>query len=62
MVISIALSLYYQWKLGLVTSIFIPLVLVAIYFQTKIIMGHDTVEKDAFEKSAKVFTYFDVLL
>ncbi len=36
------------------TSLFIPLVLVAMYFQTKIVVGHDTVEKDALADSAKV--------
>ncbi len=55
--ISISLSLYYQWKLGLVTSLFVPLVLVAIYWETKIVSGQDTVEKEALEASAKVWKF-----
>ena len=52
--ISIGLSIYYQWKLGLVTSLTIPVVLVAIYYETKIVSGNDTIEKGAFEKATKV--------
>jgi hypothetical protein len=54
LVISIGLSIFYQWKLGLSISTFVPLVLVSFYFQTKIVMGQDTIEKSAFEASAKV--------
>lgn len=52
--ISCGLALYYEWKLGLVTMCFIPFVLMAMYAQTKILMGQDTVEKKALEKSSKV--------
>lgn len=52
--ISIGLAMYYQWQLGLVTSVFIPFVLVALYFQTKMIMGSDSVQKEAFASSAKL--------
>ena len=47
------MSIYFQWKLGLAMTTFVPVVLVSFYYQTKIIMGQDTVEKKAFEKSAK---------
>ncbi len=53
-VVSVALALYYDWRLGLVTSLFIPLVLVAMYFQSIIIAGQDTLEKDSLADSAKV--------
>ena len=53
--ISIGLSIYYQWKLGLSISCFVPIVLVSFYMQTRIIMGQDTIEKKAFEASAKVY-------
>ena len=54
LVISIALAMYYEWKLGLVTAVFMPLVLIGIYFQMKVVMGQDSVEVKALAKSAKV--------
>lgn len=52
LVIALCVSLYYSWKLALVCSLFVPLLLVGIYFQMKVIMGHESIEKTAFEKSA----------
>ena len=52
--ISIGMSIYYEWKLGLAMCTFVPVVLVSFYYLTKIIMGQDTVEVKAFEASAKV--------
>ena len=54
MIASIVLSLYFQWKLGLVAMTFVPLLLVATYFQAKIIMGQSALERDGLQKSAKV--------
>nr|QST14979.1 ABCB1-1 protein [Diaphanosoma celebensis] len=54
LIVSIILALYYQWKLGLVTLVFVPLLLVATYMQAKIIMGQNALEKKGLEKSAKV--------
>ena len=48
------MSIYFQWNLGLAMTTFVPVVLVSFYYQTRIIMGQDTVEKKAFENSAKV--------
>ena len=50
--ISLGISLYYSWKLGLVCSLFVPMLIIGMYFQMKIIMGHESVEKKAFESSA----------
>ena len=52
--LSFILMLYYSWKLGLVGSLFMPPLLIGIYFQIRITMGHDSVEKVAFEKSAQL--------
>ena len=52
--ISIGMSIYYEWKLGLAMCTFVPVVLVSFYYLTKFIMGQDTVEVKAFEASAKV--------
>ena len=54
LIVSVGLALYYQWKLGLVTLVFVPLLLVATYMQAKIIMGQNALEKKALEKSAKL--------
>ena len=53
-VIAIGLAMYYEWKLGLVTACFMPLVLIGIYFQMKVVMGQDSVETQALAASAKV--------
>lgn len=54
LIIALTIALVISWKMGLVTALFVPLLVLGIYLQTKIIMGHDSVEKTAFEKSAKV--------
>ena len=53
-IIAVLLGLYFNWKLGLVCSLFFPLLIIAVIFEQRIIMGVDSVEKVAFEKSAKV--------
>ena len=53
-VLAIILGIYYNWKLGLVCSIFFPLMIGATMAEMMIIQGVDTVEVAAFEKSAKV--------
>ena len=52
--IAVLMGLYFNWKLGLVCSLFFPLLIIAVIFEQRIIMGVDSVEKVAFEKSAKV--------
>ena len=43
-----------SWKLGLVCSLFFPLTILAVVLEQRIIMGVDSVEKKAFEQSAKL--------
>ncbi|XP_037800231.1 ATP-dependent translocase ABCB1-like [Penaeus monodon] len=52
--ISIVLALYYDWRLGLVTLPFIPFVLVAVYLQSKILMGQSVTESKVLENAGKV--------
>merc|ERR1719233_1108093 len=52
--IAVIMGLYFNWKLGLVCSLFFPLLIIAVVFEQRIIMGVDSVEKKAFEKSAKL--------
>lgn len=54
MIASIVMSMIFEWKLGLTALAFVPLLLVATYFQAKIIMGQSALERDALQKSAKV--------
>merc|ERR1712106_55546 len=52
--IAVLMGLYFNWKLGLVCSLFFPLMILAVVFEQRIISGVDSVEKVAFEKSAKL--------
>lgn len=52
--ISIVLALYYDWRLGLVTLPFIPFVLVAVYLQSKILMGQSVTESKVLENAGKI--------
>ena len=53
-VLAIALGLYFNWKLGLVCSVFFPLMIGATMAEMMIVQGVDTIEVAAFEQSAKV--------
>jgi len=53
-VIASILGLYINWKLGLVCMVFFPMLVVAVIMQQNIINGVDSVEKVAFEQSAKL--------
>merc|ERR1719495_482350 len=52
--IAVIMGIYFNWRLGLVCSLFFPLLIIAVIFEQRIIMGVDSVEKVAFEKSAKL--------
>jgi len=54
MLIAIVLGLCYNWKLGLVCAVFFPLLIGAVMLEMRITMGVDSVEKKAFEDSAKL--------
>ena len=51
---AVVLGIYYSWILGIVSASFFPLLIGAAFLHMKIIMGVDTVEKKAFERSSKV--------
>ena len=57
LLIAVVMGIYYSWKMGLVASLFIPVLLVGIILQQKIITGEDSIEKAAFEKSAQVWPF-----
>ncbi|KAK7047498.1 tRNA N6-adenosine threonylcarbamoyltransferase, partial [Halocaridina rubra] len=52
--ISIAIALYYDWRLGLVTFPFIPFVLIAVFLQSKILMGQSVTETKVLEEAGKI--------
>ena len=54
LILSIITSLALEWRLGLVGRAFVPLVLIATFAQSKIVMGHDNVEKKALGKANKL--------
>ena len=51
---SISISLYYDWRLGLVSFPFIPFVLIAVYLQSKILMGQSVTESTSLQDAGKV--------
>ena len=51
---AVVLGIYYSYLLGIVSASFFPLLIGAAFLHMKIIMGVDTVEKKAFERSSKV--------
>ena len=53
-IIAIILGLVWNWRLGLVSSIFFPLTILAVIAEQRIIIGVDSIEKKAFEQSAKL--------
>lgn len=54
LILSVLTSLALEWRLGLVGCAFVPLVLLATFFQSKIVMGHDNVEKKALGQANKL--------
>ena len=53
LVLALILGIHYSVLLGMVAAAFFPLMIGAAFLHMKIIMGVDTVEKKAFEKSSK---------
>lgn len=54
LLISTGLALYYDWKLGLVTSLFSPILIISMLYQMRMMTKDSGVKSEAFEKSAKV--------
>ncbi|XP_045464597.1 ATP-dependent translocase ABCB1 [Harmonia axyridis] len=54
LVVSIALSLYYSWQLGLVTLIFTPFMLLAIFLQNRLSGRENSSSMKSAEKSTKI--------
>ncbi|XP_071520197.1 ATP-dependent translocase ABCB1-like [Panulirus ornatus] len=52
--ISIVLSLYYDWRLGLLMVPFVPFVLLAVYLQSKILMGQSVTESKTLDQAGKI--------
>ncbi len=53
-VISFGLAMYYEWRLGLVVSCFVPVMLIGIYFQMRIVLSQDSTEASTLADSSKV--------
>ncbi|XP_022253939.1 multidrug resistance protein 1-like, partial [Limulus polyphemus] len=54
LVAGLTISFYYNWKLGLVLLCFVPLVLLATYFESRMISGQLLSEKSAGEEATKI--------
>merc|ERR1711892_405122 len=54
LIFSTALAIYYNWRLGLATSCFLPPLILSMLYQMRLMTKEGTVQKDALEKSAKV--------
>ena len=49
-----SLGLAYNWKLGLVCGVFLPMVVLGLYLEMRLTMGLEDAETTAFEASAKL--------
>lgn len=54
LIITFFLSLSYSWKLTLVGSVTIPVLIMGVMLQFKVLSGTESFEKNAFEKSASL--------
>ncbi|XP_035228451.1 ATP-dependent translocase ABCB1-like isoform X1 [Stegodyphus dumicola] len=54
LIVAITLGMWYNYKIGLVVLSFIPFVLLATYFESRIVSGHMASEKTGFEDASKV--------
>ncbi|KAK9877123.1 hypothetical protein WA026_016869 [Henosepilachna vigintioctopunctata] len=54
LVLAVGLSLYYSWKLGLVTMAFTPVMFLALFMQVKLLNREDTSNLKSLEKSTKI--------
>lgn len=52
--LAIGLSMYYEWKLGLVCLAFAPFILLAIFTQQRVMRGENEKYHSSLEKSTKV--------
>lgn len=53
---ALAMSLYFDWKLGLVSGVFVPMVLISGILGVKIEMGQNLVKTKALDQSARIGT------
>jgi len=54
MLIAVLISVAHEWRLGLVGAVLFPVMVVSVVLGQKVSHGVDSVERDAFEKSAKL--------
>jgi len=54
LIFSTVLAIYYNWRLGLATSCFLPPLVLSMLYQMRLMTKEGTVQKEALEKSAKV--------
>lgn len=52
--LAIGLSMYYEWKLGLVTASFTPLILIAMFFERRNTSGKNDSRDKALQKSTRI--------
>ncbi|KAK4292716.1 hypothetical protein Pmani_034533 [Petrolisthes manimaculis] len=52
--IGVCLSLYYDWRLGLVSLPFMPFILACVYFQTKMFTGQNLSEAKTLDQASKL--------
>lgn len=60
LIVSIGMSVYYCWQLGLVTLIFTPFMLLAMFLQNRLMGRENTASMKSLEKSTKVSKTFIV--
>jgi ABC-type bacteriocin/lantibiotic exporter with double-glycine peptidase domain len=54
LVIGIVLSLFYSWRVTLLSAVMVPVVFAGIFLEAKFMAGHGLKEKTAIEAATKV--------
>jgi hypothetical protein len=54
LVIGIVLSLFYSWRVTLLSAVMVPVVFAGVFLEARFMLGHGLQEKTAIETAAKV--------
>lgn len=52
--LSVGLSMYYEWKLGLIAMAFMPVILAAVFFQQRLMHVENDSHDESLQKSTKL--------
>lgn len=62
MVIGFTLSLYFSWKLALVTTAFVPIVFLSVWLEGRVTRLQNVLTKNALENASKVMELLTIVI